>query len=120
VTYNLTLMCTKSSILLYYLRFPASRAFRAATYFVLFASVSYTFVGLMSFAYSCQPMRKSWDKGIDGTCIDIPAAYLARAVINVATDLCILLLPIWLLSPLRQWSRWYKLSVLLVLMAGGL
>ncbi len=112
-------MCTKSSILLYYLRFPSSRAFRYFTYTVLFVAVGYTLSGLLSFAYNCTPVARSWDRTISGTCIDVTTSMLVRAVLNVATDLCILLQPIWLLWPLRL-SAVRKTGVALVLMAGGL
>jgi hypothetical protein len=119
-TYNIATMCTKASILLYYLRFPSSRAFRLATYLVILASVGYTASGALAWAYSCSPIEKSWNGGMDGTCINTSAALLARSVLNVVTDLAILLLPVWLLWPLRLWSVWHKLSVLVVLAAGGL
>jgi hypothetical protein len=118
-TYNLAAMCTKSSILLFYLRFPSSRAFQLATYTVLITSVGYTTSGVFVFTYNCSPMEKSWDRNLEGSCIDSAAALLARAVLNVATDFAILLLPVWLLWPIRLWSVWHKLSVLVVLMAGG-
>lgn len=120
-TYNLAVMCTKCSILLYYLRFPASRAFRLVTIGVLIVSVGYTISGTLAFAYNCNPIEKAWDKSLEtGTCIDVTTSLLVRAVFNVVTDVCILLLPIWLLWPLRLWSIWQRLSVLVVLMAGGL
>lgn len=112
-------MCIKSSVLLYYLRFPSSRAFRVVTYCVLVVSVGYTFSGFLAFAYSCSPIASYWDETIDGTCINRSAALLARAVFNVATDSCILLLPIWLLWPLRL-SCARKVGVTAVMMAGGL
>lgn len=114
-------MCTKSSILLYYLRFPAGRGFQFVTYLVLLVSVGYTLSGFLSFAYSCRPMARYWNKSLDGSCINIAAGLLARAILNVITDLCILLLPIWLLWPLQlAWSKWQRASVTVVLMAGGL
>jgi len=119
-TYNLTTMCTKASILLYYLRFPSSRAFRLATCSVLIISVGYTLTGIFAWAYNCTPMEKAWDRTVEGTCIDTLSGMLVRTIFNVATDVSILLLPIWLLWPLRLWSVWHKLSVLVVLMAGGL
>lgn len=118
-TYNLATMCTKTSILLYYLRFPSSRRFRLATYLVILISVGYTASGALAWAYSCSPIEKSWYGGMDGTCINTSAALLTRSVLNVVTDLAILMLPVWLLWPLQLWSVWQKLSVLAVLMAGG-
>jgi hypothetical protein len=119
-TYNLAVMCTKSSILLFYLRFPSGRAFRMATYTVLIVTVGYTTSGFLAWAYSCSPIEKAWDRTVIGTCVDSSSGVLARSVLNVVTDIVILLLPIWLLWPLRLWSIWHKLSVLVVLMAGGL
>ncbi|GAB1315415.1 hypothetical protein MFIFM68171_05625 [Madurella fahalii] len=118
-SYNLSTLFIKASVLFYYLRFASSPAFRYTTYCVLFVAVGYSLAGALAFAYSCVPMAKYWDSSIDGECVNVSASLLARCVLNVATDVCILLLPIWILWPLRLRSTMRKAGISLVLMAGG-
>lgn len=73
-----------------------------------------------AFLYDCQPMEFAWDFTVPGAkCVDLYAAYLAPAAINVATDIIILLMPIWMLWPLRA-GPLKKIGVALIMMTGGL
>jgi len=120
VFYNLATLFVKASILSFYLRFAAAnRPFQIAAYIVLFVIVGYSLNAAFSFLYLCTPMRSLWDSSVPGTCVDLNSAYLVSSVLNVATDVVILLLPIWLLWQLRM--RWQqKFAVALALMPGGL
>lgn len=86
----------------------------------MFVAVGYSLAGALAFAYSCVPMEKYWDSSVEGECVNVSASLLARCILNVVTDVCILLLPIWLLWRLRLGSVLRKAAVSLVLMAGGL
>jgi hypothetical protein len=113
-------LLTKSSVLFFYLRFAAANfRFRIATYFVLSVVVGYTLATGFSFLYLCSPIEKLWNISIPGRCVDIYTAYFVSAIFNSATDVVILLLPIWLLWPLRV-KLSQKIAVGLVLMPGGL
>jgi len=118
LTYNLSTLFIKVSILQFYLRFPSSRSFRLATYFTMFVAVGYSIPQAFAWSYHCQPTARYWDRTIPGTCIK-GQPYLASACLNVATDIIILLLPIWLAWPLRL-PRRQKMGVTCILMAGGL
>lgn len=118
--YNLSTLLTKSSILLFYLRFAAANfPFRVAAYLVMSVVVAYTLLSACSMLYYCSPIEKLWDVTAPGSCIDMYAAFFALAVFNSATDVVILLLPIWLLWPLRV-KLSQRIAVGLVLMTGGL
>lgn len=120
VFYNLATLFVKASILSFYLRFAAAnRPFQIATYIVLFVIVVYSLNAAFSFLYLCTPIRSLWDISVTGTCVDLNSAYLASSVLNAVTDVVILVLPIWLLWPLRvRWQQ--KIAVALALMSGGL
>jgi Fungal rhodopsin domain len=109
----------KSSILLFYLRFPSEKRFRIVTYMVLFVVVFYSLFGAFTFLLMCRPVKKYWNPAVPGTCLNVKAAFLVTGVFNVVTDFIILSLPIWLLRPLRL-PRKQKILVTLILMTGSL
>ena len=119
LTYNLATLCIKVSILSFYLRFSIDRAFKIAVYVVMFVAVGYTLPNALLFLYICRPMQGYWNLAVQSTCININAAFHTANALNMATDFAILLLPIWMLKPLRA-PLMKKLGILLILMAGGL
>ncbi len=120
VFYNLSMLSVKASILFFFLRFASTnRPFRIAVYFILFITVGYCLTAGFSFLYLCSPISKLWDASVDGTCVDIYTAFLANSILNATTDVIILLLPIWLLYPLRMRLR-QKAVIGLAIMPGGL
>lgn len=118
LTYNLSTLFIKVSILQFYLRFPSGWAFQLTTYFTMFVAVGYSLPQAFAWSYHCRPTARYWDRTIPGTCIE-GDPYLVSAGLNVATDIVILLLPIWLAWPLRLPTR-QKMGVTGILMAGGL
>ncbi|KAH6668388.1 hypothetical protein B0J14DRAFT_600636 [Halenospora varia] len=117
-TYNLGTLFIKVSILLFYLRLTQSRRIRTVTYIVMFISVGYCLIGAFALVYTCKPIRKYWDFSTPGTCINSGVLFLCGAALNVATDVVMLLLPIWLLWPLRLPAR-EKIGVTIILMMGS-
>lgn len=120
MTYNLCTLFVKLSILSFYLRFSIDRAFRLAVYAVMFITVGYTLPNALLFLYICKPIASYWDWTIpDSTCINQQAVFDSANILNMATDFMILLLPIWMLHPLRV-PLLKKIGIALVLMTGGL
>jgi hypothetical protein len=120
MTYNLSTLFTKLSILSFYLRFSIDRAFRLAVYIVMFIAVGYTVPNALLFAWICKPVAFYWDWSIaGGTCINQQAVFDSANILNMSTDFLILLLPIWMLQPLRA-PLLKKIGISLVLMTGGL
>jgi len=120
VFYNLATLCTKGSIVFYLLRFASvNRSFRIVAYIVLSIVAGYSLPMGFIFLWECQPVAKFWDPTVDGSCVDGYAPFLVASIANCVTDVVLLLLPIWLLWPLRvSWQQ--KVATSLVLMTGGL
>lgn len=74
--------------------------------------------GALATFFVCTPMKRYWDFSVPGTCINISANFVALAAFNVGTDVVMLLLPIWLLGPLKIQKR-QKIGVTLILMIGS-
>ncbi|KAL2193798.1 hypothetical protein P885DRAFT_71812 [Corynascus similis CBS 632.67] len=118
LTYNLTTMFIKLSILSFYLRFSVERSFRIAVYLVMFIAFGYSIPNAFLFLYVCRPIPSYWDWAIQGTCINQQAIFDASNILNMVTDFMILLLPFWMLRPLRlPLSK--TLGIGLILAAGG-
>ncbi|KAK4652873.1 hypothetical protein QC762_503260 [Podospora pseudocomata] len=120
MTYNLTTLFVKMSILSFYLRFAtANHKFRIAVYVVMFFVVGYTIPNAFLFLYICKPMQYYWDWTIEGgTCINQQAVFDSANILNMATDFIILVMPIWMLWDLKVGIR-RKVGVVGILMAGG-
>jgi len=118
-TYNLATLFIKISILSFYLRFSVDRAFRYTVYLVMLVTVGYTVPNAILFLYVCRPMQGYWDFSIPSECVNMNAAFHTANTLNMVTDFAILLLPIWMLKPLRA-PLLKKIGVTLILMAGGL
>ncbi|KAF4635192.1 hypothetical protein G7Y89_g2901 [Cudoniella acicularis] len=118
IAYNMGTFFIKASIILFYLRLSAHRPIRIVIYVVMFVTVGYNLAGAITPFYICTPMRFYWDSTIPGKCIDLNSNFLATAAFNVATDIALLLLPIWLLRPLCLPTK-QKICVIIVLMTGS-
>lgn len=119
-SYNLSTLFIKLSILSFYLRFSIDRAFQIAVYIVMFITVGYTLPNAFLFLYICKPMEYYWDWFIpNGTCLNQNAIFDSANILNMSTDFLILLLPIWMLRPLRV-PLLKKIGISLILMTGGL
>ena len=69
ILYKVATCLTKLSICMMYLRiFPASK-FRIAVFSVMGVTIAYTLVAVMLTVFSCNPIEKAWNKGLDGSCL---------------------------------------------------
>lgn len=115
---NLCTLFTKASILMFYLRFSVSRRFDITVYSVLSIVIGYCLTGALSVLYACSPINRFWDFS-PGTCIDANPWYGTLVSLNVLTDAILLLLPIWLLKPMRAGLA-QKAAIAGILGTGGL
>ncbi|KAE9376307.1 hypothetical protein N431DRAFT_400438 [Stipitochalara longipes BDJ] len=118
LTYGLGTLFIKASILLFYLRLPSTRAFKIVTYLTLVVACGYCLFGAFTWLFMCRPIRAYWDLTVKGTCLNFKIAFLVGGALNVATDLVMLLLPLWVLRPLRLPLK-QKVGVTVILMTGS-
>lgn len=86
----------------------------------MFVTVGYSLAQGFSFVYMCNPVERYWDSRVAGTCVNANLSFIVTAGLNVGADVVILVLPTWLLRPLKNVGTRQKIAVTLVFMAGGL
>jgi hypothetical protein len=99
----LSLSCTKISILhLYTLIFPI-RWVVWGSYVTMSIIVAWTIGTILAGCLICQPIEFNWDKTIPGgSCGDQVMSFTISGVINVITDVMVLLLPMHALYHLQM------------------
>ena len=120
IVYNLSLLCTKMSILCQYLRIFPQKSVRMATYTVIGIVVAYAIWRFFSAVFTCNPPAAFWDHSIkQKTCQDRLALSLASTTLNMITDIMIALLPLPYINKL-QLPRRQKYALLAVFALAGL
>jgi hypothetical protein len=90
-----SLTAIKISILLFYTRIFSVRRFIITAYAIMVIVVSWWASVVLEEFLLCRPLAFNWDRTIKGgVCSDIMAAYIAAGVINLCTDLMVLILPV--------------------------
>ena len=120
LNYSLTVLFVKLSILVFYAHIFPGRNFRIALYAVGAFVVAWYISITGSTIFQCTPIRFMWDKTIPGGhCINVTAALTGLAVLNMVSDITILILPmhaVWHLQvPLSQ-----RIAVACIFLLGGL
>jgi hypothetical protein len=93
---------TKVSILVQYLRIFPIRRFRKVCFGALGVVVAYGTWAVFSSVLICNPIAFSWDKSIPGgRCIDQLVIWVANAAVNIAQDLVIFLVPLFVVRTLQ-------------------
>ncbi|KEF59543.1 uncharacterized protein A1O9_04387 [Exophiala aquamarina CBS 119918] len=101
LTYNLSVLFLKDSLLLQYLRFSIDRGYQRACWALGIIVTAYGVSALFVAIFSCQPISFSWDNSIEGgRCINFLTFWLFNASFNSATDIIICILPIPVLMAL--------------------
>ncbi|KAL2157667.1 hypothetical protein VTH06DRAFT_5150 [Thermothelomyces fergusii] len=115
ILYNPSLMATKTSILILYLRLskntqPVLRLGSWVTLaVVILAGVVLTFLNI----FQCRPIAAAWDVNVaSARCIPLLTEFICTAPINVTTDLAILALPIPVLTGMHLPQRQKTILVL--------
>lgn len=85
----------------------------------MLVTLGYTLPMVFMFLYQCNPIPRIWDRRVEGQCIDLKFVCNITGIMNSLTDFTILVLPIWLLWPLRI-PLMRKIGVMLIMMTGGL
>ncbi|KAK2740127.1 hypothetical protein FQN57_006242 [Myotisia sp. PD_48] len=101
--YKMTIGLTKMSILLLYRKIFDTEKFK----FRLICDIVFVYVALYALGstiatiFQCNPIAKTWNKALPGTCINLTAFWYANAASNIITDLIILCLPMPVIKMLR-------------------
>ncbi|KIV82363.1 hypothetical protein PV11_04482 [Exophiala sideris] len=105
---------TKLAVLVFELKVFAQPLFQKMGYIVMAGCICYFVAFMFILGFECTPVSFFWTQWRDpsaGKCIDINAGGWAAAAINIALDLCILIIPIPVIMKL-QISRQQKLQIL--------
>ncbi|KAB2099104.1 hypothetical protein AG0111_0g12692 [Alternaria gaisen] len=114
------LASAKLSLLFFYLRLSHIQWFRLCVYASTFVVVGYNIALVFPLIFACTPFRRNWDVTItEGSCIDRTPLYMATAVLNMATDILLLILPIPMVVKL-QMPRAQKAGLICIFGVGSL
>jgi hypothetical protein len=118
--YATSITLTKTSILVFYYRMFLTSIIKNGCIFLVGISVSwYVAVIIVAFC-QCRPLYKAWSPFLEeGTCIDTNQYFLGNSVINIITDILILVLPVVAISKL-QMKTYMKLGVIGAFLLGSL
>lgn len=121
--YSPFMFFVKTSILLLYIRLfeqsGVSPTFTRTVWAVILVIFAYHLAIFFPPIFNCSPRGKRWNPKLEGTCVNLWALAISSAVINIITDLLILVLPIgpvWRL----QLRKKQKITVLGIFATGSL
>ncbi|KAH7068960.1 hypothetical protein BKA63DRAFT_397026, partial [Paraphoma chrysanthemicola] len=92
--YKIVVCLNKTSVVLLYMRIFISKNFRWVCYVALAIIIGSGVATVFATIFQCVPLQRSWNKTVDGTCIDSSMFWIANAVLNIATDVIVLALPV--------------------------
>ncbi|OJD15152.1 hypothetical protein AJ78_04577 [Emergomyces pasteurianus Ep9510] len=119
VSYKAVVCLSKTSIVLLYLRiFYTQRSFRWACYFIIGFNIVSGIAYIPPTIWQCSPVHSFWDRSVPHRCINNMANWLSYALINIITDVVILILPIQQVIHL-QLRRNDKIAIIFVFALGG-
>ena len=108
ISYGPAAACTKSTILLLYLRVFEPRRWSRLDFTVrALILIICSFYFALSIAKICQciPRTRIWDKTVPGKCVDLSILLDASGLFNIISDVLILLVPlkgIWSLQMVKK------------------
>ncbi|KAK4221734.1 hypothetical protein QBC38DRAFT_461158 [Podospora fimiseda] len=119
-TYKFALHLTKISLLLLYIRiFNHVIWFRKVALSLIIFLILYMIAASAAGFAQCTPVAKSWDRFVDGKCVDLYVLFNTNGVIAMVTDVIILLLPFPLVFKLSlPWQQ--KLALMPVFGLGAI
>ena len=119
IVYNPAVVAIKSSILLLYRRLFPGRHFHIILWCVGGFVLSYSIAQCLVEVFECSPVNSLWNPQVKGECIDLSSELIASSVLNVVTDVFLLVLPLPILWRL-QISMKRKLELIGIFLLGGL
>lgn len=110
----LSLSCTKISILFLYLRIFPVRWLIISSYTTMSIIVAWTIATILAGCLICRPFAYNWDKTIvGGYCGNQVSSFTATGIINLITDVAVIVLPMSSLYKL-QMALYKKITLIAV------
>lgn len=97
IWYGPAAACTKSAILLLYLRVFSPRRwdkFDIAVRGLMFITCAFYFAISVAKICQCLPRARIWDTSVPGHCVSLPALLQASGLFNIISDVGMLLVPL--------------------------
>ena len=94
VLYNVIIGCIKLSILLFYSRLFPTERFRKVSLLVAALIVAWFLACTIVSIFECVPIDTFWEPKSERRCVNLKQYILSNAVINIVTDLLLLILPL--------------------------
>lgn len=93
----------KASALFFYARIFSVRnsRFKYALWLVHAMNVAWLLGILLGVTFMCNPIRKAWDTGLPGTCVNTGQLWTGSGVTSLAIDVIILIMPLPILWKLQ-------------------
>ncbi|KAL4757705.1 putative integral membrane protein [Aspergillus foveolatus] len=115
----LSLSCTKISILFLYLRIFPVRWLVISSYATMTVIIAWAIATILAGCLICRPFAYNWDKTIPGGyCGDQVTSFTITGIINLVTDVVVLVLPMPNLSKL-QMATYKKVTLIAVFGLGA-
>ncbi|KAB8259684.1 hypothetical protein BDV32DRAFT_123937 [Aspergillus pseudonomiae] len=118
ISYSITVMLTKISILFLYHRFFPMKWLLLIAYVVGAIVVAYNLAVIFVAAFQCIPLSALWT-GQSEKCINTAPPFTALAIVNVVTDIAILAIPVTPVLGLHM-NTSRKVQVLTIFLLGGI
>ncbi|KAF2110268.1 hypothetical protein BDV96DRAFT_464079, partial [Lophiotrema nucula] len=103
-TYCASIGLTKLAILMQYQRVFPTQTFQRWCWAIIAVIIAYTIATVVACIFVCTPISIFWT-GKPGLCINEFASWFANAVINIVTDLIIIILPMPVVRKLKLGKR---------------
>ncbi|OAA69092.1 hypothetical protein ISF_03467 [Cordyceps fumosorosea ARSEF 2679] len=103
--YKVTVCLNKVATVLLYLRLFPSPRFRAAAFATLAIIIAASIGSICATIFQCVPVAGAWNHSIEARCINSGQFWVAYAVMNILTDVMVLLLPIPVIKNLSLGRR---------------
>lgn len=118
VLYTITIFIVKLSTLCLWHRLFPGRGFTTSLYIIGGICIAYSITQMVCVVTQCIPLSTLWNPSIKGTCIDLGRVFVVCSSFNIATDFCIIILPIFQLWKLKVNVR-QKIQLFIMFSLGG-
>ena len=123
IAYDLSLIATKLSFLLMYLRIFHTKYIRIAVWASIGTVLCFAFWAIFAHIFFCRPVRYFWKTNPipydSPSCLDALDNYMAFTILNIVTDFFIVLLPLPFIRQLKL-RKSLKLGLTMIFLLGGL